>query len=211
MATWFKELTHLKRPWCWERLKVGEKGTTEDEMGGWHHWLSGHEFEQALGVGDGQGGLACCSPWGHKESDTTERLNWTELNWSNYTSTVGYIFFSLNCLYVFVETQLITFGGCILIHCIPFHWSICLYWYQYHTSQFLELSSLCCVLCWVTQPCLTIGSPGSSVCGDSPGKNTGVDCHALLQGIFPTQGLNPGLPHCRRILYHLNHHGSPAL
>ena len=55
-----------------------EKGTTEDEMAGWHHWLYGHEFEQALRVGDGQGGLACCSPWGHKESDTTERLNWTE-------------------------------------------------------------------------------------------------------------------------------------
>ena len=53
-----------------------EKGTTEDEMVGWHHRLSGHEFEQALGVGDGQGGLVCCSPWGHKESDTTEWLNW---------------------------------------------------------------------------------------------------------------------------------------
>ena len=51
-----------------------EKGTTEDEMVGWHHRLDGHEFEQALGVGDGQGGLACCSPWDHKESDTTERL-----------------------------------------------------------------------------------------------------------------------------------------
>ena len=51
------------------------KGTTEDEMGGRHHRLGGHEFEQALGVGDEQGSLACCSPWGHKESDTTERLN----------------------------------------------------------------------------------------------------------------------------------------
>ena len=56
-----------------------EKGTTEDEMIGWHHWLDGHEFEQALGVGDGQGSLACCSPWGRKELDTTEQLNWTEL------------------------------------------------------------------------------------------------------------------------------------
>ena len=53
-----------------------EKGMTEDEMVGWHHRLSGHEFEQALGVGDGQGGLVCCSPWGRKESDTTEWLNW---------------------------------------------------------------------------------------------------------------------------------------
>ena len=46
-----------------------EKGTTEDKMVGWHHQLGAHEFQQALGVGDGQGGLACCSPWGHKESD----------------------------------------------------------------------------------------------------------------------------------------------
>ena len=53
-----------------------EKGMTEDEMVGWHHWLNGHEFEQALGVGDGQGSLGCYSPWGCKESDMTERLNW---------------------------------------------------------------------------------------------------------------------------------------
>ena len=56
-----------------------EKGTTEDEMVGWHHRLNGHEFEQAPGVGDGQGGLACYSPWGRKELDTTEWLNWTEI------------------------------------------------------------------------------------------------------------------------------------
>ena len=52
-----------------------ETGVTEDEMAGWNHWLNGHESEQALGVGDGQGSLACCSPWGHKELDTTEWLN----------------------------------------------------------------------------------------------------------------------------------------
>ena len=57
-----------------------EKGKTEYEMVGWHHWLDGREFEQAPGVGDGQGSLACYSPWGLKESDTTEQLNWTELN-----------------------------------------------------------------------------------------------------------------------------------
>ena len=62
-----------RKDWRWE-----EKGMTEDEMVGWHHWLDGHEFEQALGVGDGQGRLACCSLWGYKESDTTEQLNWTE-------------------------------------------------------------------------------------------------------------------------------------
>ena len=53
----------------------GEKGMREDEVVGWHHRFDGHESEQALGAGDGQGGLACCSPWGHKESDTTEWLN----------------------------------------------------------------------------------------------------------------------------------------
>ena len=55
-----------------------EKGTTEDEMAGWHHWLDGHEFVWTPGVGDGQGGLACCDSWGRKESEMTERLNWTE-------------------------------------------------------------------------------------------------------------------------------------
>ena len=55
--------------------------TTEDEMAGWHHWLDGHESEWTPGVGDGQGGLACCDSWGCKESDTTGWLNWTELNW----------------------------------------------------------------------------------------------------------------------------------
>ena len=55
-----------------------EKGTTEYKMVGWHHWLNGHEFEQAAGDGEGQGTLACCNSWGHKETDTTERLNWTE-------------------------------------------------------------------------------------------------------------------------------------
>ena len=56
-----------------------EKGTTEDEMVGWHHWLNGHGFGWTPGVGYGQGGLVCCSSWGHKELDTTEQLNWTEL------------------------------------------------------------------------------------------------------------------------------------
>ena len=60
--------------WRWEK-----KGMIEDEMVGWRHWLDGHEFEQAPGVGGGQGSLVCCSPWGHKESDMTKRLYWTEL------------------------------------------------------------------------------------------------------------------------------------
>ena len=79
LATWWEELTPWKRPWCWEILKAGTKGTTEDEMVGWHHRLYRHEFEQAPGVADGQGSLVCYSTWGHKESDTTEWLNWTKL------------------------------------------------------------------------------------------------------------------------------------
>ena len=107
-----------------------EKGTTEDEMVGWHHQLNGHGFGWTPGVPViGQGGLACCSSWGPKESDMTERLNWTGLY-----------------------------------------------------------------------------SPRNS-----PGQNTGTDSCSLLQGIFPTQGLNPGLPHCRWILYQLSHKGSPRI
>ena len=72
------------------------------------------------------------------------------------------------------------------------------------------------MLCWVIQSCpilcdpMDSSPPGSSVCGDSPGEDTRVGCHALLQGIFPIQGSNPGLPHCPWILYHLSHQGSPV-
>ena len=80
-------------------------------------------------------------------------------------------------------------------------------------------SGLCDVLqvVLVTQACPTLwdpmdySPPGSSVHGDSPRKNTGMGCHALFQGIFPTQGSNSGLPHCRRILYPLSHEGSPRI
>ena len=68
-----------KEPDAGKDWRQEEKGTTEDEMVGWHHWLYGHEFGQALGVGDGQGSLMCCNPWGRKELDMTERLKWTEL------------------------------------------------------------------------------------------------------------------------------------
>ena len=79
LATSWEELTHLTRPWCWERLRAGGEGATEDEVVGWHHQLSGHGFGWTSGVADGQGGLACCGSWCCKESDTTERLNWPEL------------------------------------------------------------------------------------------------------------------------------------
>ena len=70
LATWCEELTHWKRPWCWERLMAGEEGGDR----GWDGWMA--ESEQTPGDGEGQGSLACCSPWGCKESDTTKWLNW---------------------------------------------------------------------------------------------------------------------------------------
>ena len=84
-------------------------------------------------------------------------------------------------------------------------------------TEIIQIQKDKCLLCLVTPSCPTLcGSmdcspPGSSVHRNSPGKNNGVGCHALLQGIFPTQGLNPGLPHCRQILYHLIHQGSPRI
>ena len=78
-----------------------EKGTTEDEMAGWHHRLDGHEFEWTPGVGDGQGGLGCCSPWGRKESDTTERwTDWLSRElWSPATSECNLVWNKGLCRY----------------------------------------------------------------------------------------------------------------
>ena len=91
LATWCKELTHLKRPWCWERLKAAGEGDDR----GWDGWMAspinGHEFGWTPGVGDGQGGLVCCGPWGHEESDTTEQLNWRvfySLLWSTQSTAL---------------------------------------------------------------------------------------------------------------------------
>jgi len=77
LATSCEELTHWKNPDAGRDWGQEEKGTTEDEMTGWHHWLNGHEFEWTPKVGDGQGGLACCDSWGHRVGH-----DWvTELNW----------------------------------------------------------------------------------------------------------------------------------
>ena len=86
-----------------------EKGTTQDEMAGWHHWLDGREFEWTLGVGDGQGGLVCYDSWGRKESDTTELLNWTELTQVESISP-----FPRDSSYVSVapEVLICNFGSC---------------------------------------------------------------------------------------------------
>ena len=85
-----------------------EKGTIEDEIVEWHHWLNGHEFEQVLGVGYEQGSLACCCPWGCKQSDMIERLNWTEMNAHNthtHTHTHTYIYrhtYIFWCIHVYL-------------------------------------------------------------------------------------------------------------
>ena len=135
-----------------------EKGTTEDEMVGWHHWLYGHEFEQALGIGDGQGSLVCCSPWGFKESDTTEWLNWRYVwghrkNWTNLNSQLS---LSSECtLGLIIKTRSVV---CISVTVAK------------HLSQILDISSfamiknsiyhwshICC--CSVTRLCLTLCDP----------------------------------------------------
>ena len=87
LATWCEELTHWKDSDAGRGWGQETKGTTENEMVGWHHWLNGHGFAWTLGVCAGQGGLACYSSWDHKESDTTEQLNWAELKlvqWLNF-------------------------------------------------------------------------------------------------------------------------------
>ena len=66
LATWCKEPTHWKRPSCWERLRAGGERMAEDELVGWHHWVNGHKLSKVPGDGEGQGSLACWSPWGHR-------------------------------------------------------------------------------------------------------------------------------------------------
>ena len=95
------EKTNAGRDWGQE-----EKGTTDDEMAGWHHWLDGNEFEWTPGVGDGQGGLECSDSWCHKESDTTERLNWTEL----MINDIEHLFMCLVICYLFDENLLKSFA-----------------------------------------------------------------------------------------------------
>ena len=76
-----------------------EKGTTEDEMVGWHHQLNGHEFEQAPGVGDEQGSLACCSPWGCKELGTADELNWADSVPNSVSDSSDLIMHKTRCIF----------------------------------------------------------------------------------------------------------------
>ena len=99
-----------------------EKGMTEDEMAGWHHRLDGHEFGWNPGVGDGQGGLACCNSWGRKELDRTERLNWTELNL--YTDTwfgIEWFFFVTSLSRPHHSSLILSNAFNHRIFCCPFH------------------------------------------------------------------------------------------
>ena len=127
-----------------------EQGTTEDEMVGWHHWLDLHEFEQAPGVGDGQGSLLCCSPWGSKVLDMTERLTWT-----------GFRHKKEGALPLWQHG-----------------WTVKILW---------KWKSLSRVRLFVIHGLYSPWIPG--------------DLPKLIS--------NPGLPHCRQILYQLGHQGNP--
>ena len=97
LASWWEELTHWKRPWCRKRLKA--RGEGDDR--GWDGWMvSPTQWAwvwASTGIGDGQGNLTCCSPWGRKESDMTERLNRTKLNWRKTSRWVSQFPQSLSC------------------------------------------------------------------------------------------------------------------
>ena len=88
-----------------------KKGTTEEEMAGWHHWLDGLESEWTLGVDDGQGGLACCDSWGRKQSDATEWLIWSDLIWKWLNIVFGIKLSFLGPESSFLWVQLLSFSG----------------------------------------------------------------------------------------------------
>jgi len=103
-----------EKNWRWE-----EKETREDEMVGWHHRLDGHEFEQALGVGDGQGSLVCCSPRGRKESNKTKWLNWTKIVSNNFDEKLNG--FLINLPWVFIFSFLIFGDMPLILSALKFH------------------------------------------------------------------------------------------
>ena len=175
-------------------------------MAGWHHWLDGHEFEWTLGVGDGQGGLACCDSWGHKESDMTERLNWTELNgvehiflsllviWvisfeEYYFASFAYVF--LGCrLFIFTIVKSIGMFVILYSSCLS---DTCMHMHSVHFNHILLFATLWTVACqasvsmgilqarilvWVVMP----SSRGSSQARDW----THVSCISCISGRFFT-------------------------
>ena len=123
-----------KNPDAGKDWRQEEKGTIEDEMVGWHHWLHGYEFEQAVGVGDGQGSLACCSPWGCKKSDTTEQLN--------------------KLIYIYTHTYIHTY---ICSKENPYLWNaFSFYWHSRTWLLLLASRTLWCLASWkmLPKPCI---------------------------------------------------------
>ena len=170
-------------------------------MVGWHHQLDGHRFGWTPRVGDGQGGLAYCSPWGHKEANLTEWLNWTEQVYllccmgdipRRGIKPVSLVSSALAGGFITTEPP----GSSPFFNILK-NWSIvdlqyCVrVRYEWSESHSIVSNSL-----W---------SHGLYSPWNSLGQNTGVGSLSCHQGIFPTQGWNPGLPHCRWILYQLNH------
>ena len=108
---WTLIFSWVKDPNSGKDWRQEEKGMTEDEMVGWHYQLEGHEFEQAPGNGDGQGGLVCCSPWGHKELDTTEKLNWST---ETYVHTYTLLY---TCMYTHYYVKLNIYLSPVYLSC----------------------------------------------------------------------------------------------
>ena len=166
LPPWWEELTHLKSPWCWERLKARGEGD-DRRLNGWMAsstqwtwvWVNSGSWwwTERLGMLHSMGSQRVGHEWA------------TELNWNECVEYADKIYTSGKGLSI------------PLLVC----WEL---------SRSVMSNSLC--------------PHGLYSPWNSPGKNTGVGCHALLQGIFPTQGSNPSLPHCRCILYHLNHQRS---
>ena len=186
---------------AWRDWGQEEKGMTEDEMAGWHHWLDGREFEWTPGVDGGQGGLACCNSWGLKESDMTERLNWTD---SVYEQVVTLLIrqvqdlfenslFPLLCGLSPITSQK-RLSKLLWIEGFKAIWKIavitvCLY---VHTcTQLLSHVQL-----FATPPTVACQAPYWCGEGDIFGKNTEVGYHFLLKGSswLPDLGFKPISP-----------------
>ena len=140
-----------KDPDAGKDLGQEEKGTTEDEMAGWYHRLNGHGFGWTPGVGDGQGGLACCSSWGCKDSDTTEWLNWTEslcleFFWCLFFfRSFPHICHYSKCFSLFSSHSLLRLG--LQFHMHVAAWSFTsAHWYSVHFKYLSD--SFSCVSCW---------------------------------------------------------------
>ena len=171
----------------------------ENEMVGWHHQLNGHEFEQTPGDSKGQGSLACCNPWGYKDLDMTEQLNNTP-----YGCPVPRAGCYLSLFCTMVSALLFNFGGSIAVPTSAA--------WPSKSRDLLGLLKLGKIFLTMVkmklkfaQLCLTLCKPMDCSQWNSPGQNTEVGRLSLLQGIFPTQGSNPDLLHCRQILYQLSH------